>query len=69
MPDSDPPYVFAAIRVINVETIDGGRTLAVRLQKADGEGAVVLLSLPLAQDLSSQLTCVLDAAPAGAQGR
>ena len=60
MPDSDPPYVFAAVQVVSVEPIDGGRTPAVRLQKADGDEAVVLLLQPLAQDLSSQLTCVLN---------
>lgn len=62
MLNSEELYVFAAVQVVSVEPIDGGRTLAVRLQKADGDEAVVLLSLPLAQDLRGQLTCVLNGA-------
>ncbi|CAA2155871.1 hypothetical protein MBRA_01492 [Methylobacterium brachiatum] len=53
--DSDQPYVFAAVQVISTEMIDGGRTLAVRLRKADGREAVLLLSKPVAEDLNLQM--------------
>lgn len=59
--DRDQCYVFAATEVSGVEMIDGGRTLAIRLQKADGDGAVVLLSLRVAEDLNRQTTALLNA--------
>lgn len=62
MSDSDQPYVFAAVQVISTEMIDGGRTLAVRLRKADGEEAVVLLSRMVAEDLSRQIAEMLRSA-------
>ena len=61
MSDSDQPYVFAAVEVSGVEMIDGGRTLAIRLRKADGDEAAVLLSRPVADDLSRRVTALLDA--------
>lgn len=61
MSDSDPPYVFAAVDVSGVEMIDGGRTLVIRLRKADGGEAAVLLSRPVADDLSSRITALLEA--------
>jgi hypothetical protein len=61
MSDSDPPYVFAAVDVSGVEMIDGGRTLAIRLRKADGDEAAVRLSRPVADDLSCRITALLDA--------
>jgi hypothetical protein len=57
----DPPYVFAAVEVSDVEMIDGGRTLAIRLRKADGSEAAVRLSRPVADDLSRWITALLDA--------
>ena len=45
------PDAFAVSRVLSVELIDGGRTLGVRLEKADGTVAVVLLSRSIAGDL------------------
>ena len=54
--DDDRPYVFAAIKVVDVETIDTGRTLVVRLRRADNGEAAVLLSVPLALDLARHIT-------------
>lgn len=67
MSDSDQPYVFAAIQVISTELIDGGRTLAVRLRKADGDEAVLLLSQSLAAELNRQLDQMVCSA-SGARG-
>ena len=55
MSDSSKPDVFAAIRVLGIELIDGGRTLAVRLEKATGAEAVVLLAQPVADELYRQM--------------
>ncbi|WP_264046841.1 hypothetical protein [Methylobacterium flocculans] len=55
MSDSSKPDVFAAIRVLGVELIDGGRTLAVRLEKATGTEAVLLLAQPVADELFRQM--------------
>lgn len=60
MSDSEQPFVFAATEVMGAEKIDGGRTLAIRLRKADGGEAVILLPLHAAQDLSGQLTDAID---------
>lgn len=56
---SNQPYVFAAIQVIGAEMIDGGRTLAVRLRKADEEEAVLLLSRSVAEDLNRKMAEML----------
>ncbi|RYZ71005.1 MAG: hypothetical protein EOP09_05270 [Proteobacteria bacterium] len=61
--DDDLPYAFAAIEVISVETIDSGRTFVVRLRRPDGGDAVMLLSMPLAQDLVRQITDKLNGSP------
>ena len=53
--DDDRPYVFAAIEVVDVETIDTGRTVVVRLRRADDGEAAVLLSAPLALDLARHI--------------
>ena len=55
MSDSSKPDVFAAIRVLGIELIDGGRTLAVRLEKATGTETVVLLAQPVADELYRQM--------------
>ena len=36
MSDGTAPQMLAAVRVIGVEIIDGGKTLALNLEKADG---------------------------------
>ncbi len=61
MSDSDQFYVFAAVEVSGVEMIDGGRTLAIRLRKADGGEAAVLLTRPFADDLNRRITALLGA--------
>jgi len=58
--DDDQPYVFAAVQVVSVEPIDGGRTLVVRFKRSDGGEAAVLLSSPLAQDLKRQIADTLN---------
>ena len=63
MSGDERPYVFAAVQVLGITLIDGGRTLAVRLQRADGEETVVLLAYPLAEDLNWQLADTLNRAP------
>lgn len=59
MSNGTGPQVFASVRVIDVEPIDGGRTLAVRLEKADGGEVTVLLSQVLAEDLRQRVSVVL----------
>lgn len=61
MSDNDQPYVFAAIEVTATEMIDGGRTLAIRLGRADGGEAAILLPLLVAQDLSGRIADALSA--------
>ena len=53
--DDDQLYVFAAIEVVDVATIDTGRTLVVRLRRADTGEAAILLSTPLALDLARSI--------------
>ena len=62
MSDSDQPYVSAAVQVISTEMIDSGRTLAVRLRRADGGEAVLLLSKPVAEHLNRQMAEMLRSA-------
>ena len=62
MPSDDAPDAFAVGRVISVELIDGGRTLGVRLEKADGTEAIVLLPQSVAGDLHRQMAAVLSSA-------
>ncbi|MBB5757609.1 hypothetical protein HNR00_002323 [Methylorubrum rhodinum] len=52
MPEKD---VFSAVRVIEVALIDTGRTIAVQLEKAGGERALILMSLAVCDDLLRQL--------------
>ena len=54
--DDERPYVFAAVEVVGVEIIDTGRTLVVRLRRADTGEAAVLLSALLALDLARHIT-------------
>ena len=58
--DDDRPYVFAAIEVVSVETIDTGRTLVVRLRRADTGEAAILLSTPLALELARSINDTLN---------
>lgn len=60
--DCSQPNAFAVGRVISVELIDGGRTLGVRLEQADGTEAVLLLSRPIAEDLLRQMAELLNSA-------
>lgn len=46
--------------------IDGGRTVAVQLEKADGDRVVVLLPLAVCDDLLHQLQEALGDSDAGA---
>lgn len=62
MSSDDAPDAFAVGRVISIELIDGGRTLGVRLEKADGTEAVVLLPQSVASDLHRQMAAVLSSA-------
>lgn len=62
MSSDDALDAFAVGRVISVELIDGGRTLGVRLEKADGTEAVVLLPQSVADDLHRQMAAVLSSA-------
>ncbi len=56
------PDAFAVGRVLNIELIDSGRTLGVRLEKADGTEAVLLLSQVVASDLHRQIAALLNSA-------
>lgn len=56
------PDAFAVGRVLSIELIDSGRTLDVRLEKADGTEAVLLLSQPVASDLHQQMAALLNSA-------
>jgi hypothetical protein len=61
--DNDQPQVFAATDVTGAEAIDGGRTLAIRLRRADGGESAILLPLVVAQDLSSRIADALSGPP------
>ncbi|MRI54055.1 hypothetical protein D8770_08820 [Methylobacterium sp. DB1607] len=56
------PDVFAVGRVLSIELVDSGRTLGVRLEKADGTEAVLLLSQAVAGDLHRQMAALLNSA-------
>ncbi|CAO4192920.1 hypothetical protein [Methylorubrum extorquens] len=62
MSSRDAPDAFAVGRVLSVESIDNGRTLVVRLEKADGTEAVVLLSQSVASDIHRQIAVLLNSA-------
>ncbi|OHV17419.1 hypothetical protein BK022_05710 [Methylorubrum extorquens] len=59
MSSDDAADAFAVGRILSVELIDDGRTLGVRLEKADGTEAVVLLSQSAASDLHRQMAALL----------
>ena len=56
------PDAFAVGRVLSVELIDGGRTLGVRLEKADETLAELLFSQSTAGDLLRKMTELHDSA-------
>ena len=56
------PDAFAVGRVLSIELVDSGRTLGVRLEKADGTEAVLLLSQAVAGDLHRQMAALLNLA-------
>lgn len=62
MSNDAAPDAFAVVRVLSIELIDGGRTLGVRLEKADGTEAVLLLSQAVASDIHRQMAAVLNSA-------
>ena len=51
MSNEDRPHVVSAVQVRDVELIDTGHTLAVRLTNADGTETAVLLPLATAAEL------------------
>lgn len=52
--------VYAAVRIVSVSLIDTGRTVAVQLEKADGECAAILLSRAVCDELQRRLNAALD---------
>ncbi|WP_437871497.1 hypothetical protein ACSD7O_24655 [Methylorubrum extorquens] len=62
MSNDAAPDAFAVVRVLSIELIDGGRTLGVRLEKADGTEVVLLLSQAVASDIHLQMAAVLNSA-------
>jgi len=62
MSNDAAPDAFAVGRVLSIELIDSGRTLSVRLKKADGTEAVLLLPQAVASGLHRQMAALLNSA-------
>ncbi|TGD91677.1 hypothetical protein [Methylobacterium nonmethylotrophicum] len=50
-----PPVVLAVSRLLKVEAIDSGKTLAVRFEGADGRELAVLVPIASARELRARL--------------
>lgn len=55
MPFSQHPHVISARRVYSVERIDGGDTIAVRVEGADGEEVAILAPIGPAAEIARRI--------------
>ncbi|TGD98669.1 hypothetical protein [Methylobacterium nonmethylotrophicum] len=62
MNDEAQQVVVAVSRLLQVQVIDSGRTLAMRLEAADGRELAVLVPRLVADDLRTHLVDTLDSA-------
>lgn len=67
MDEGSKPFVIAARRLCAVGVIDGGDTVAVRLEGADSGEIVLLLPRTLARDLGPRLADCAPPAPVPAR--